>query len=384
MERMKSLFFFLLRITIGWHFLFEGLTKLFAQGWSSAGYLKGSYGFLSGFYHSLGNSAGLLPVIDFINIWGLILIGACLFLGIMIRISAASGILLLLLYYFAYPPFGAQSILMTQEGHFWIINRNLIEAMALGVLFFIPEKEYSIMNLFRLRKSAEASRSEGEQDGYKRRQLLKGLVTLPFLGGVIYKAASESSAQIDGSTGATQILKTPTLDNLKGQVPKGKLGNLEVSRIIAGCNQIMGYSHARDLSYVNVLFRKYNTEVKLFETFALYDAVGINTTNMVVGAYPVFNKYKKATGSQMQSICQVHLKPEDLYTEINQAIDFGATSMYIQGGWGDMLVHSGRVDLIEKVVEYIRSKGMLAGIGAHSVQVPIACEKAGIRPDYYF
>jgi len=37
-----------------------------------------------------------------------------------------------------------------------------------------------------------------------------------------------------------------------------------------------------------------------------------------------------------------------------------------------------------KVLEYIRSHGILAGIGAHSIQVPIACEKAGIRPDYYF
>ena len=27
---------------------------------------------------------------------------------------------------------------------------------------------------------------------------------------------------------------------------------------------------------------------------------------------------------------------------------------------------------------------MLAGVGGHSIQVPIACEKAGIRPDYYF
>jgi hypothetical protein len=162
---------------------------------------------------------------------------------------------------------------------------------------------------------------------------------------------------------------------LNGKVPKGKLGNLEVSRVIAGCNQIMGYSHARDLAYVDDLFLKYNTESKLFETFALYDAVGINTTNMVVGAYPVFNKYKKVTGSKMMSICQVHLTPRDLFTEINQAIDFGATTMYIQGARGDMLVHSKRFDLIVKILDHIRSQGMLAGIGAHSIQVPIALSR---------
>jgi hypothetical protein len=146
----------------------------------------------------------------------------------------------------------------------------------------------------------------------------------------------------------------------------------------------MGYSHARDLSYVDELFLHYNTEIKLFETFSLYDEAGINTTNMVVQAYPVFNKYKKATGSKMNSICQVHFTTDDLFKEINQAIDFGATTMYIQGARGDMLVHAGRMDLIAKVIEYIRSQGMLAGVGSHSIQVPIECEKSGIRPDYYF
>jgi hypothetical protein len=32
----------------------------------------------------------------------------------------------------------------------------------------------------------------------------------------------------------------------------------------------------------------------------------------------------------------------------------------------------------------MRSQGYLAGMGAHSIQVPIACETAGIKPDYYF
>lgn len=105
---------------------------------------------------------------------------------------------------------------------------------------------------------------------------------------------------------------------------------------------------------------------------------------MVVGAYPVFNKYKKVTGSKMMSICQVNLTPRDLFTEINQAIDYGANSMYIQGARRDMLVHSKRFDLIVKILDYIKLKGMLAGMGAHSIQVPIACEQEGIKRDYYF
>lgn len=384
MDKLKPLFLLLLRVAVGWHLLYEGLIKLFSPGWSASGYLESSYGFLSGFYHSLAANPATLRIVDFLNIWGLILIGTGLFLGILTRFSAVSGIVLLFLYYFAYPPFGSHIMYTSQEGHYWIMNRNLFEAIASGAIYFFPAAEYSLINSIKRFLKRHPSQTLTSEEGLKRREILKGLATLPFFGGVIYAAASQSSKGIDALSGATRALKTYSLKDLKAQAPKGKLGNLEVSRIIGGCNQIMGYSHARDLSYVDDLFLHYNNETKLFETFALYDAVGINTTNMVVQAYPVFNKYKKATGSKLQSNCQVHLTPTDLYTEIKQAVDFGATTMYIQGARGDMLVHAGRMDLIAKVLDYIRSQGILAGVGGHSIQVPIACEKEGIRPDYYF
>ena len=384
MEKIKTYSLLILRIAAGWHFLYEGLIKLFTPAWTSTGYLEGSYGFLSGFYHFLAGNGTMVGIVDFLNVWGLILIGTGLFLGIFIRLSAISGIALLVLYYFAYPPFGAHNLISGQEGHYWIFNRNLFEAIALGVICTFPVAEVSLPNIFKRFRKRSEGKTISPEDVNKRRQIIKGLAALPFFGGVIYAAAAQSSKGIDSLSGATKVLKSQSLRDLKGQVPKGKLGNLEVSRIIAGCNQIMGYSHARDLAYVDDLFLKYNTEAKLFETFALYDAVGINTTNMVVGAYPVFNKYKKITGSKMMSICQVHLTPTDLFTEINQAIDFGATTMYIQGARGDMLVHAKRFDLILKILDYIRSHGMLAGMGAHSIQVPIACEQEGIKPDYYF
>jgi uncharacterized membrane protein YphA (DoxX/SURF4 family) len=383
MSKMKPILLLLIRVTVGWHFLYEGLIKLFSPEWSSAGYLEGSYGFLSGFYHSIAANASILGFVNFVNIWGLILIGAGLFLGIFVNISAISGMILLTLYYFAYPPFGTH-LNVVHEGHYWFVDRNLMEIVVLGFICYFPSSDFSLVNVVKRWFKKSAVKNLSPEEGEKRREILKGLATLPFFGGVIYAAALQSEKGVDGLSGATKVLKTSSLKDLKAQAPLGKLGNLEVSRIIGGCNQIMGYSHARDLSYVSDLFRHYNTEQKLFETFALFDASGINTTNMVVGAYPLFNKYKKATGSKMQSICQVHLSPKDLFTEIKQAIGFGATTMYIQGGWGDMLVHAGRFDLIHQVLDYIKSQGILAGMGGHSIQVAIACEREGIKPDYYF
>ena len=102
----KKLFYTFLRVAIGWHFLYEGFSKLFAKDWTSYYYLTGTTGPLSGFYHWLAASPGLLKVVDILNIWGLILIGIALFIGCLSRLAAIAGTILLVLYYFAYPPFG--------------------------------------------------------------------------------------------------------------------------------------------------------------------------------------------------------------------------------------------------------------------------------------
>ena len=127
----------IIRVAIGWHFFYEGFTKLLMEGWTSLGYLSNSTGFLSGFYQWLGGSEGLTGVVDFINIYGLIFIGLALFTGIFIRIASAAGVVLLLLYYFAYPPWGT-SLFGSPEGHFYIVNRNFIEAFLLLWRFILP------------------------------------------------------------------------------------------------------------------------------------------------------------------------------------------------------------------------------------------------------
>lgn len=391
MKRFQTIILFIIRIVVGWHFLYEGIIKLFIPDWSAETYLRGSYGFLSGFFHWLASDPGLINVVNFLNIWGMILIGICLFLGILIRISSVAGIALLMLYYFAYPPFGSSIFPVSSEGHYWIINRNLIEALILVIIYLWPVKEYSLEKFTGYFKSKREKEPEvplvDAEDVSKRRELLKGLISLPIFGGMIFGAAVRNkSVEPDVLSGATIALKRMDLSELKGELPKGKIGNLEMSRLILGCNLIGGWAHARDLHYANQLFRQYNSESKIFETLNICEQAGINTTNMVNHFYPILNKYKKITRSDMISICQVHVQENesDPMVLIKEAIDYGATTMYIQGGVGDRLVREGKMDMLIKAVEFIKSQGLLAGVGSHSIQVPIACEKAGLKPDYYF
>jgi thiosulfate dehydrogenase [quinone] large subunit len=128
----------LLRVLIGWHFLYEGLAKLINPYWTSAGYLLESEWIFAGLFKALAEQPILLPIVDFINVWGLILIGTCLIAGLFVRYVALAGVVLLLLYYLAHPPLIGLESPLPKEGSYLLIDKNLIEAVALLVLALFP------------------------------------------------------------------------------------------------------------------------------------------------------------------------------------------------------------------------------------------------------
>lgn len=125
----------LLRLLIGWHFLYEGVIKLYSPGWTAKGYLL-SATYLESFFHWLA-SESVISTIDTLNIAALLFVGAALILGFKTQLASLIGVGLLLLYYFAHPPFPGYP-LGPAEGSYWIINKNLIEAAALLVVFLFP------------------------------------------------------------------------------------------------------------------------------------------------------------------------------------------------------------------------------------------------------
>ena len=127
-----------LQILIGWHFFYEGLAKLLNPYWSSAGYLGEAEWWLGGMFRDLAASPSAVAMIDFLNMWGLTLIGIALFLGLLTRPALIAGMVLLLLYYIAAPPFPAYSYPMPAEGSYLVVNKVLIEFMAMAVLFVFP------------------------------------------------------------------------------------------------------------------------------------------------------------------------------------------------------------------------------------------------------
>ncbi len=383
----KKLIITVFRMAIGWHFLYEGLSKWWAGKWSAAGFLSNATGPFKEFYQWMGGSESILNVVDPANIIGLILIGLGLFLGLFIGISSVSGMILLALYYFAYPPFGG-SIFGGAEGNLYIVNRNFIEAIALLVLLLLKEKGYGLyaLSLFKKRKKEAKTEVVAEESVSSRREALKNLATIPALGVIGFGAFRDSQKfGVDTLTGATIQIGGASLKDLKGELPKGKIGKHELSRLILGGNLIGGWAHSRDLIYVPALFRAYNTERKIFETLMLAEKAGINTINIGFPTNETIAKYKKLTGSKIKVISQVHpnMEKKDYFVNINKAVDYGVDIIQVQGNWCDWLVRDQKTEVIAAMLEKIRSHGFIAGLGAHTIDSLMICEEKGIIPDYY-
>ena len=138
----------ILRMLIGWHLLYEGISKVINPYWSSATYLMESKWIFSGWFQSIVANPTALNIVDFLNEWGLIAIGLGLIAGVLTNIATIAGIVLLLLYYLANPPFVGLNYSMPTEGSYLIVNKTLIEAAALFVLAVYPTGKKIGLDIF--------------------------------------------------------------------------------------------------------------------------------------------------------------------------------------------------------------------------------------------
>ena len=423
----------ILRVAIGWHFLYEGLTKLLNPGWSASGYLLSATGPLAGLYHALAANDGILSFVNILNTWGLVLIGLGLFLGLFTKISQVAGIALLLMYYLSHPPVLTEPGFF-REGSYFFISKDFLEMLALLVLMFFPTGKFlGLDGLFeRMAKKPMHRMDHGQPDTpeqkanvgqIQRREVLKHLATVPLLGAVVYGAlrrtrmnSLEEQNLVDSSSGATQqfvnkimaggnndLLKdlkgkqfTDETSQLKGKLPTGMLGNMESSKLILGGNLLSGYVHSRDLIYVSSLVLNYHQKDRIFRTLMLAEQSGINTilSNPVV--MPLMKEYWNEGYGKIQFLTDCAgldysdyengVKAMDFqkYMDlVKAAIDDGASSCYIQGETADFYIENKQPEKLVKVMDMIRQNGLSVGIGAHKIQTVRKCVELGLEHDFW-
>ena len=147
----------LLRVLIGWHFLYEGVIKLYNRDWTSFGYLATAQGPLEPLFLAIAKEP-MIGWADTLNWLALMFVGITFLLGIFEKKGALVGILLLALYYLAHPAFPwLQQV--NVEGSYWFINKNLIELAACLVIYQFPTGQYfGLTNLFN--KDKEQTKTE--------------------------------------------------------------------------------------------------------------------------------------------------------------------------------------------------------------------------------
>jgi len=399
----------LLRIAVGWHFAYEGLAKLFDPAWSAEGYLRSANWIGADLFHRLADNPTLLSMTNQLNMWGLLLIGMALMLGCWTRLAAVAGMCLLALYYLAHPPlFGHAS--GVAEGSYLIVNKNFVEMLALLVVATFPAGRLgldrylaslwiSLRSWFGRRRSGwqlEHSEPVSARDPVTlaRRQALAGLVGIPFVGAFVmavlkkrgYESQEEKqlAAGADGMSGASIKFDWSTLEQLEGQIPMAKIKQVELSRVMMGGNLMNGFAHARDLIYVSKLIKAYHHREKVFETFRLAEACGVNAiiTNPILA--PAIVDYWENGGGKIKFVAQCKGKTEQEFLDnIAYALDHGACAAYVQGAAADTYVSQGDFDWIARGLDRMRAAGIPAGIGGHYIQTIMACVEQGFEPDYW-
>jgi len=418
--KIVPLFFSVVRIAIGWHFLYEGFAKIMAGNWSSAPYLSGSKWIFAPVFNAMADSSAITSVVDFINIWGMILVGLGLIVGLLTRWASIGGAVMLLFYFVAYPPVPGYTIGVPVEGSYLWVNKTLIEFFIL-LVFAVLSRDYHF-GLDRLidRWREEKARKPipdlpvGGKESSGRREMIRDLISIPALGVFAYAlyrkkkwdSFEEKLLKIDGidaNSSATLLsFNYSTIKDLKGQVPKGaikysdkngKPATFELSRLIMGGNLIGGWAHARDLIYVSKLVKTYHTDEKVMQTLALGEKCGINAiiSNPQMGR--IFQKYKHEFRGKVKFIsdCGTNL---DFLKGIELSLLADWDALYCQGEitdrwanpeWNDPKNRTvaERMELIGKGLEEIRKNGKPAGIGAHRIEAIKACVDHGLKPDFW-
>lgn len=142
-----------LRMVIGWHFLYEGIVKLWNPNWSAGGYLADSAGMFKNLFFWMAGNSSVLQVVDFLNVWGLVLIGLALILGVFTRWAIIAGMVLLAFYYLSHPALINVKYALPSEGSYLFVNKNLIELVTLAVLLVFPTSHIVGLDRFMMKKT---------------------------------------------------------------------------------------------------------------------------------------------------------------------------------------------------------------------------------------
>ena len=172
-------------------------------------------------------------------------------------------------------------------------------------------------------------------------------------------------------------------ETAEGQLPKIKLGTLEVSRLILGSNPFFGFAHKP--GDVGRKMQEYYTDERIMAV--LDEAAEHGITAVWTPVYDrwvrLWNKYREKGGKLRTWIGQPDPGPEQMKSHITTAAKNGAKAICIQGVQIDGQVGAGRWDVIRGWLEHIHSFDLPAGMATHQPFTHPMAEEKKLPTDFY-
>lgn len=175
----------------------------------------------------------------------------------------------------------------------------------------------------------------------------------------------------------------PSAEAPADPLPLGKIAGQPFSRLMLGGNLLSGHAHARDLGYVAQLMRNYNTDAKVRETLELAERHGITTLNSWVmdNNRPLFDHWK--AGGKLKWIAQVRFDGNGGFDQARRAAEEGAAAIHLTGDAAERLLAQEQFVKAGEMLQFIRDRKRLAGLGAHDLVVVQESERRQLNPDFY-
>jgi len=216
-----------------------------------------------------------------------------------------------------------------------------------------------------------------------RRKFIKESLVLS-AGGALATGLGKGGALADDASAKPDGPKKPV--SAGEALPQGKIGNLQVSRLIMGSNLITYYAHSRDLNYVSELARHYNTLPKILETLAIGEQHGVNAIAIHSGDdFKRFIAGHRQQGGKLHWIIGVEANPTlpDFEFVIKDVVDAGAAALYLHGNASERLFRENKIDLVGQVIEAMKKTRLPVGVGSHDIRVLLESEKNKWPVDFY-
>ena len=146
------------------------------------------------------------------------------------------------------------------------------------------------------------------------------------------------------------------------------IGNLPVSRLILGANPFTGYSHQSPQKDREMT--RYFNAARIKATLATAEALGVTTLIARADGHitRLLLEYWEEGGKieWVGQTCPEYATPLE---SARRAVNAGAKAVYIHGGQMDFFYAQGRMQEACDALEWIKSRGLPAGIAAHKPEV---------------